>query len=530
MKKFVTSGVFEGLSFSQESNKPFIIKGKFSEADVENGNGRIYCESLLSREVESLQEQIKNRQLLGELSHPDNRLEIDPAEAAILITKLEMHGKEVYGEAEVLDTPKGKIVKCLYDANVKLGISSRGYIPEESDYVYEGGNCYLPEDYQMITFDVVLEPSCFGAFPVKESVKKQITKLISESKKISKDLKSSINSLFSSNSQPITINLPSLKATLIAKDYIEESFNIRTKRIGKQLKLYVTENNFGFNLMTNKIKAYLDTASDFNGYQLIIPEGLLSQSSKIISKEVNTVSTAIPNEQLEALQTQVSEANEKLASQEKIISSLESKKVLLMELVESYRSDLNKSQDNAKGLLAFKKLRTKRLTDSNNLLNKRLKTLKESKHSQFRKMVFHLKNVIKASLDKTTCSERVIVALKNKYNQSQKISEKGIHDLLLANTKILEENASLRKQLQDSISVIEFLKAQFEAQQPVSRIKSKNSNAWQPNNSELFSKSPSQTSVAEDLNKISRIKNKLNESYDREETLILSTMDALFNR
>tara|TARA_R110000765_G_scaffold93705_4_gene176612 strand:- start:791 stop:1402 length:612 start_codon:yes stop_codon:yes gene_type:complete len=138
------------------------FRGIFSEAERPNGNKRVYNRPLLEREVKKLQKQITDRRLLGELDHPSDEI-VHLGNVSHVITKLNMHGNHVMGEGEVLNTPAGKVLTELLKAGVKLGISSRGTGSVDLDE--SGSNYVVGENYSMITFDMVSEPSSQDAFP-----------------------------------------------------------------------------------------------------------------------------------------------------------------------------------------------------------------------------------------------------------------------------------------------------------------------------------------------------------------------------
>jgi hypothetical protein len=137
------------------------LQGKFQKCDEQNNNGRIYPKAILESQVKAIQEKIGDRSLVGALDHPTNDA-IHLSQASHLITKLwvEKNG-DVMGECEILSTPNGKIVEALLNDGVKLGISSRGI-----GSVTEGIKGKLVnEDFKLITFDLVSDPSTRGAFP-----------------------------------------------------------------------------------------------------------------------------------------------------------------------------------------------------------------------------------------------------------------------------------------------------------------------------------------------------------------------------
>jgi hypothetical protein len=156
-----------------KSGGPMKFKGIFSEAERPNGNKRVYSRGLLEREVKKLQGKIDSRQLLGELDHPSDEI-VHLGNVSHVITKLSLQGNHVMGEGEVLNTPAGKVLTELLRAGVKLGISSRGTGSVDLD---ESGSHYVVgENYNMITFDMVSEPSSQDAFPsIAES--KQLNEL-----------------------------------------------------------------------------------------------------------------------------------------------------------------------------------------------------------------------------------------------------------------------------------------------------------------------------------------------------------------
>ena len=144
------------------------IRGRFQMAETANNNKRVYSKELLEREAERLIEAYSARRLMGELDHPTHD-HVSLQNVSHLITKLSMKGNEMIGEAELLNTPAGQVAQALLKGGVQLGISSRGMgtLTEGAD-----GYKYVNEDFKLLTFDLVADPSTKGAFPglVKESV------------------------------------------------------------------------------------------------------------------------------------------------------------------------------------------------------------------------------------------------------------------------------------------------------------------------------------------------------------------------
>jgi hypothetical protein len=154
--------IIENLQVLNEGkNGPMRVRGVFQRADEENNNKRIYPKALLEREISKLEESMKNRRLMGELDHPQHD-SVKLSNVSHLITKLEAKGNEIIGEAEILDTPMGKVAKALIEGGVQIGISSRGMgtLSEGQD-----GKRYVNEDFRLITWDLVADPSTRGAFP-----------------------------------------------------------------------------------------------------------------------------------------------------------------------------------------------------------------------------------------------------------------------------------------------------------------------------------------------------------------------------
>ena len=153
------------------ANGGMILTGKLQEAEVQNGNGRVYPQKVLRREMQNYDKLVRERRALGELDHPDDSV-INLKNASHLVTEVWWDGNSVMGKVKVLDTPSGKVLRSLVDSGVSLGISSRGL-----GSVSEGANgtVTVQEDFQLICFDFVSEPSTPGAYmALQEGVEKQI--------------------------------------------------------------------------------------------------------------------------------------------------------------------------------------------------------------------------------------------------------------------------------------------------------------------------------------------------------------------
>ena len=153
-----------------ENNGRLVVKGVLQRAEAKNQNGRVYPKEILVREAKKYSEiQISERRALGELDHPDSSVvNLNNVSHNVL----EMHWKDndLVGTVEVLGTPSGNILKELFKAGIKLGISSRGMGSVQP--MQEGDGQQVGKDFELIAFDFVSNPSTHGAFlyPLKESV------------------------------------------------------------------------------------------------------------------------------------------------------------------------------------------------------------------------------------------------------------------------------------------------------------------------------------------------------------------------
>lgn len=147
----------------QNDGKIF-LRGVIQRSDTLNQNGRIYPKPILEREIINYQKFIRENRALGECDHPDTSV-VELKNASHIVREARMEGDTVYGTVELLDTPSGKILQSLIESGVTLGISSRGVGSTKQ----QGGNLVVQEDFQLICFDIVSEPSTPGAFMLKES-------------------------------------------------------------------------------------------------------------------------------------------------------------------------------------------------------------------------------------------------------------------------------------------------------------------------------------------------------------------------
>ena len=140
-------------------NGGMMLSGKLQEADVQNGNGRVYPMNIMEREVKKYAQLVEDNRALGELDHPDSSI-INLANVSHMVTKVWMESKSVMGKIKVLDTPSGQILRALVESGVKTGISSRGM----GSVTEQQGKTMVEDDFQLICFDIVSEPSTPNAF------------------------------------------------------------------------------------------------------------------------------------------------------------------------------------------------------------------------------------------------------------------------------------------------------------------------------------------------------------------------------
>ena len=149
----------------QGSNGILKMSGVIQRANSLNANGRIYPKHLLEREDKKMQEAIRDRGALGECDHPDSPV-VQLENTSHLLTKTWWQDDDLMGEIEILDTPKGKILESLVKRKVKLGISSRGL---GSTKRTNEGHDMVEDDFQLICYDLVSNPSTNGAWMNKLS-------------------------------------------------------------------------------------------------------------------------------------------------------------------------------------------------------------------------------------------------------------------------------------------------------------------------------------------------------------------------
>jgi hypothetical protein len=136
------------------------IKGILQRADAKNQNGRVYPKEILHREAQKYLELIHERRALGELDHPESTV-VNLRNVSHNIVEMHWEGDDLVGTMEILSTPSGNIVKELMRNGIRLGVSSRGVgsVNQIDEHTVE-----VDEDFGLICFDIVSNPSTHGAF------------------------------------------------------------------------------------------------------------------------------------------------------------------------------------------------------------------------------------------------------------------------------------------------------------------------------------------------------------------------------
>ena len=142
-----------------ENGKDLYMKGICIQGGIKNANQRVYPVNEIGKAVKTLNDQIgSGYSVLGEVDHPDD-LKINLDRVSHMITEMWMDGPNGYGKMKILPTPMGQLVKTMLESGVKLGVSSRG-----SGNMNEYGSGEV-SDFEIITVDVVAQPSAPGAYP-----------------------------------------------------------------------------------------------------------------------------------------------------------------------------------------------------------------------------------------------------------------------------------------------------------------------------------------------------------------------------
>lgn len=154
-----------GKTLIQEAadvNRPLVLRNVvLQRADAKNQNGRVYPKEILMREAKKYADEfVRQRRALGELDHPESPV-VNLKNVCSNIIRMEIVGENVIGDIQILSTPAGNIVRELIRNNIKLGVSSRGM---GSVKQVAEGTVEVQDDFNLICFDIVSNPSTHGAF------------------------------------------------------------------------------------------------------------------------------------------------------------------------------------------------------------------------------------------------------------------------------------------------------------------------------------------------------------------------------
>lgn len=159
----------ELIKESREANGgKLVLSGVIQRADTPNQNKRIYPRRLLQREMDSFMKSVRENRAMGELDHPETST-VSLEKVSHIIREAWWDGNAVMGKVEVLPTPMGKILESLIESGVTVGISSRGVGSTSKN---EGGHDLVQDDFTLVCFDMVAEPSTPGAFMMRESIER----------------------------------------------------------------------------------------------------------------------------------------------------------------------------------------------------------------------------------------------------------------------------------------------------------------------------------------------------------------------
>jgi hypothetical protein len=152
----------------------FVVQGVLQRAGAKNQNGRVYPKHILERECQRYQkEYINQHRALGELDHPESSI-VNLNNVSHNVLKIWWNGDDLLGAVQILETPSGKILKELFKAGITLGISSRGLGSVKE--LRSEGVVEVQEDFELICWDFVSNPSTHGAFMRPTSMNESVNK------------------------------------------------------------------------------------------------------------------------------------------------------------------------------------------------------------------------------------------------------------------------------------------------------------------------------------------------------------------
>ena len=425
--------------YEQGKSKGTLGKLKGIFADYKHGtrnSDRLYTEELWDNRVfgsSDVMEALQTKTLFGELDHPEgDRCETLAKNAAITITKLEKRPDEgvIYGEAEILDTPTGRIVKALADSGAQLGISSRGMGEE----IYqEGKNIIDPETYDFITFDVVVTPA---------NTKARVS--LTESKHLNKLTESVTREINESETQN---QLNQIKSVLQNTNI--ENKNTLLKQVENKLqtlntpvnnKLTEANKTIALNLLKKRFTEQATTLEQTieasnqlakENKQLIEEKQFLDESRTTIKSKLKEAKIQINtlNKNIEDMKT----SNKKAISQNTQVLQKQLQIALQKaEMLESVNKELQKSNTN--------------LTENNKKLDKQLNNIQEINKQLSNDLDYNNKLLIEMDNKNKSLQNKV------KILQEQKQTTQNTNIKLTENKKLQEQKT---KQLENKVKELE---------------------------------------------------------------------------
>lgn len=442
------------------------LKGVFADMKHPTRNGRLYSRECWEKALNSddVKEKLETRTMFGELDHPEDRLETLQERAAIVVTKLEMDDKNgvVNGEADILDTPFGRILKTFVDAGVKVGISSRGSGEEVASSITEG-NEIVPDTFYLETFDVVALPAVKKAR--LELVESKHKDLITEA--FAKEIKQAksegqIKELqeYAKQSGIIIKENTSLGGENITPEKEEENDNIDVSsevisQLEEELNVSNTKckelENFCNMMKAHSIKVVKDLKETRLANQMLIKEkeNLISQKDNFIT-QIESYKTSVrflkhrleesrnTNTQVKEVDTNaINSLKEELNKYKGLVNSLQREKLVLESKLDNNESSLNDSNDTISNLQKdfnmVKEQKANLLADNNKLKNE-VKSLTDTNTS--------LKNLVDGKYNEINTLNDKVSQLSEQLTESKKANEKLVNEKNLIKESYLKKRAS----------------------------------------------------------------------------------------
>lgn len=169
---------------ARESGGRLVLKGPMQRCEAPNQNKRIYPRNVLQREFENHMKAVRENRAMGELDHPETST-VSLEKVSHVVREMWWDGDTWMGKIEVLGTPMGKILENLIDSNITIGISSRGV---GSTSTNEGGMDLVQDDFTLVCFDLVAEPSTHGAYMLPEGFDRNKGQIFNRADRINRAL------------------------------------------------------------------------------------------------------------------------------------------------------------------------------------------------------------------------------------------------------------------------------------------------------------------------------------------------------